>query len=169
VFSYTGGFSIHAALGGASKITSVDIAHPAIAAIERNVTLSGLDTAAHERVAVDAFDFFERAQKQGRTWDLVIIDPPSFAPNERSKTAALRAYERLATSALAVTAPGGRFALASCSSHVTESDLLGVVAAITEIGPTLRLRSAGGAGTDHPVLAAFPEGRYLKFLFFDKP
>jgi 23S rRNA G2069 N7-methylase RlmK/C1962 C5-methylase RlmI len=44
-----------------------------------------------------------------------------------------------------------------------------VVAAITEIGPTLRLRSAGGAGTDHPVLAAFPEGRYLKFLFFDKP
>ncbi|HUS29877.1 MAG TPA: class I SAM-dependent rRNA methyltransferase [Kofleriaceae bacterium] len=169
VFSYTGGFSIHAALGGATKVTSVDIAHPAIAAIERNVALSGLDIAAHERVAVDAFDFFERAAKQGRTWDLVIVDPPSFAPNERSKTAALRAYERLATAALAVTSQGGRFALASCSSHITEGDLLGVVANITTIGPTLRLRTAAGAGSDHPVLPAFSEGRYLKFLFFDKP
>lgn len=169
VFSYTGGFSIHAALGGATKITSVDIAHPAIAAIERNVQLSGLPTDAHERVAVDAFDFFARAHKQGRTWDLVIVDPPSFAPNERSKTAALRAYERLATAALAVTAPSGRFALASCSSHITEADLLAVVSGITGIGPTLRLRHAAGAGSDHPVLSAFTEGRYLKFLFFDKP
>lgn len=163
VFSYTGGFSIHAALGGATQVTSVDIAGPAIAAVEKNVLLSGLRTDIHERVAVDAFDFFTRAQKQGRTWDLAIVDPPSFAPNERSKTQALRAYQRLAIAALSVVEPGGRFALASCSSHITEADLLDVISDV----PDLRLRVAAGAASDHPVLAAFSEGRYLKFLLFD--
>jgi 23S rRNA (cytosine1962-C5)-methyltransferase len=162
LFSYTGGFSLHAALGGATRVTSVDIAAPAIAALERNLELTGLAADAHERVAIDAFDFLTRARAQGRRWDLVIVDPPSFAPNERAKPAALRAYERLASAALAVVEPGGRFALASCSSHVTEADLLGALPAAD-----LRLRQAAGAGSDHPVLAAFPEGRYLKFLFFD--
>jgi len=165
LFAYTGGFSLHAALGGATRVTSVDIAAPAITAIEKNLALSGLPAAAHERVAVDAFEFLARAKSQGRRWDLVIVDPPSFAPNERAKTSALRAYGKLAAAALAVVEPMGRFALASCSSHITEADLLGVVAALP--APNLRLRIAAGASTDHPVLSAFAEGRYLKFLFFD--
>jgi 23S rRNA (cytosine1962-C5)-methyltransferase len=165
LFAYTGGFSLHAALGGATRVTSVDIAQPAIAAIEKNLALSGLDADSHERVAADAFEFLARANSQGRRWDLVIVDPPSFAPSERAKPAALRAYERLAAAALAVVEPGGRFALASCSSHVTEADLLALVAHLP--APNLRLRQSGGAASDHPVLPAFPEGRYLKFLFFD--
>ncbi|HEY5949528.1 MAG TPA: class I SAM-dependent methyltransferase, partial [Kofleriaceae bacterium] len=165
LFAYTGGFSLHAALGGATRVTSVDIAGPAIAAIEKNLTLSGLATEAHERVAADAFEFLERAAAQGRRWDLVIVDPPSFAPSERAKPAALRAYERLTRAALAVVEPRGRFALASCSSHVTEVDLLEMVAALP--ATDLRLRISAGAASDHPVLAAFGEGRYLKFLFFD--
>jgi 23S rRNA (cytosine1962-C5)-methyltransferase len=165
LFAYTGGFSLHAVLGGATRVTSVDIAAPAIAAIEKNVQLSGLDPSAHERVAADAFDFLARAHQQGRRWDLAIVDPPSFAPSERAKPQALKAYARLAKSALDVVEPGGRIALASCSSHVTEVDLLGTVAGL---GVTnLRLRSSAGAASDHPVLAAFSEGRYLKFLFFD--
>lgn len=164
VFSYTGGFSIHAALGGAERVTSVDIAAPAIDALEANLALSGIPAARHESAAMDAFDFFTRAAKKQRTWDLVIVDPPSFAPSERTKPAALAAYGKLAAAALEVVAPGGRFALASCSSHVTEADLLAVSA---ELGADLRLRFSGGAGSDHPVLPAFPEGRYLKFLFFD--
>ena len=164
VFSYTGGFSIHAALGGAERVTSVDIAAPAIAALEANLVLSGIPREVHESAAMDAFDFFARAAKKQRTWDLVIVDPPSFAPSERTKPAALAAYGRLAAAALEVVAPGGRFALASCSSHVTEGDLLAVAADLPAI---LRLRCAAGAGSDHPVLPAFPEGRYLKFLFFD--
>ena len=92
----------------------------------------------------------------------MIVDPPSFAPSERAKAAALAAYRKLARAALAVVEPGGRFALASCSSHVTEADLLAEVG-----GAGLVLRSASGAASDHPVLPAFPEGRYLKFLFFD--
>jgi 23S rRNA (cytosine1962-C5)-methyltransferase len=164
VFSYTGGFSIHAALGGARAVTSVDIAAPAITALEANLVLSGVDPGAHESASIDAFDFFARSQKRGRRWDLVIVDPPSFAPSEKARPAALAAYKKLAIAALGVTEPGGRFALASCSSHVTEADLLDLVSGI---GHTLRLRLAGGAGSDHPVLPAFPEGRYLKFLLFD--
>ena len=164
VFSYTGGFSIHAALGGARTVTSVDIAAPAITALEANLVLSGVDPGAHESAAIDAFDFFARSAKRGRRWELVIVDPPSFAPSEKARPAALAAYRKLAIAALGVTEPGGRFALASCSSHVTEADLLDLVSGIT---PSLRLRLAGGAGSDHPVLPAFPEGRYLKFLLFD--
>ncbi len=163
VFSYTGGFSVHAALGGAAHVTSVDIAGPAIAGIAKNFERSGLAAASHEGVTADAFDFFARSKQRGRTWDLVIVDPPSFAPSEKARPAALAAYRKLAVAALAVTAPGGRFALASCSSHVTEGDLLDLASGL---GP-LRLRLAGGGGSDHPVLPAFPEGRYLKFLFFD--
>jgi 23S rRNA (cytosine1962-C5)-methyltransferase len=163
LFAYTGGFSLHAALGGATRVTSVDIAPPAIAGLERNLALSHLPAAAHELVAGDAFDFLARAARQNRRWDLVIADPPSFAPSERTKPAALAAYRKLASAALAVTAPTGRFALASCSSHVTEADLLDQLAGLAP----LRLRLAAGAASDHPVLPAFPEGRYLKFLLFD--
>ncbi len=180
LFSYTGGFSLHAALGGATRVTSVDIAPPAIAAIEKNLVHSGLPVDSHERVAADCFEFLTRAKSQGRRWDLVICDPPSFAPSERAKGPALRAYEKLAVASLAVVEPGGRFAFASCSSHVTEGDLLEVAAyagvkaaTVTASAPganrgaNLRLRHSAGAGSDHPVLPAFSEGRYLKFLFFD--
>ncbi|MGE5182731.1 MAG: class I SAM-dependent rRNA methyltransferase [Acidobacteriota bacterium] len=162
MFCYTGGFSLHAALGGARAVTSVDVAAPAIEALAGNLVLTGLPAAAHELVAEDAFEFLQTAAARGRRWDLVIVDPPSFAPSERAKPSALRAYDRLARAALAVVEPGGRFALASCSSHVTEADLLGQLSS-----PDLRLRASAGAASDHPVLPAFPEGRYLKFLFFD--
>lgn len=162
LFAYTGGFSIHAALGGATRVTSIDSASPAIAALVDNVQRSGLAANAHHAVAQDAFEYLARAAQRAERWDLVIVDPPSFAPNERSRPAALRAYDRLITLALDVTAPGGRFALASCSSHVTEADLLKHAAR-----PELRLRLSAGAASDHPVLPAFPEGAYLKFLLFD--
>ena len=162
VFCYTGGFSLHAAIGGATRVTSIDLAAPAIAAIERNLILSKLAVEAHERIAIDAFEFFDQAIAQRRKWDLVIVDPPSFAPSEKARPAALKAYRRLVDAALEVTEPGGYFALASCSSHITEADLLTIAAR-----PLLRLRLLAGAASDHPVLPAFSEGAYLKFLLFD--
>jgi 23S rRNA (cytosine1962-C5)-methyltransferase len=164
VFSYTGGFSLHAALGGAVQVTSVDVARPAIDALAANVTRSSLPLDAHELVAEDAFEFLTRSAARHRRWDLVIVDPPSFAPSERARPSALGAYRRLVQQALDVVEPGGRFALASCSSHVHEPDLLDIVAQVT---PLARLRASAGAASDHPVLPAFPEGRYLKFLLFD--
>jgi 23S rRNA (cytosine1962-C5)-methyltransferase len=151
LFAYTGGFSLHAALGGAASVTSVDIAPPAIAGLEHNLALTGLPVSAHERVAADAFDFLTRAARQHRRWDLVIADPPSFAPSERARPAALAAYRKLA----------------SCSSHVTEADLLDQLAALVSDARPLRLRASAGAASDHPMLPAFPEGRYLKFLLLD--
>jgi 23S rRNA (cytosine1962-C5)-methyltransferase len=148
-------------------VTSVDLAAPAIADVAANFARSGLDPAAHEHAVADAFDFLARAQQRGRTWDLVIADPPSFAPSEKARSSALGAYRRLARAALAVTAPGGRLAFASCSSHVTEADLLELFATAEAGARALQLRLVAGAASDHPVLAAFPEGRYLKFLLFD--
>jgi 23S rRNA (cytosine1962-C5)-methyltransferase len=168
LFSYTGGFSVHAALGGARRVTSVDIAAPAIAAAQDNFQRSGVAPAAHGFHAVDAFEFLTRAAAEGRRWDLVIVDPPSFAPSEKARGKAMPAYTRLAGQGLAVTAPGGLFCLASCSSHVTEVDLLGCLAdAAGKAGRRVRARMILGAASDHPVLPGFPEGRYLKFFLCD--
>jgi 23S rRNA (cytosine1962-C5)-methyltransferase len=166
LFSYTGGFSIHAGLGGARRVTSVDVAAPAIAAAGENLARSGLDPAAHELVAEDAFAFLARATAAGRRWDVVISDPPSFAPSERARPGALGSYRRLAHAALAVVEPGGVLAFASCSSHVGRADLLGLLA---EAGAArgLRVRQALGAASDHPTLPGFPEGQYLDFLLCD--
>jgi len=167
LFSYSGGFSIQAALGGARRVTSVDLSAPAIAAARRNAERSGV-AEAHEAVTADAFDFLADAAVRGRRWDIVIVDPPSFAPSEKARPAALRAYGRLNEAALAVVTPGGLFASASCSSHVSESDLIGVLAdAGRRAERRLRLRHILGAASDHPVSPAFPEGRYLSFLFGD--
>jgi 23S rRNA (cytosine1962-C5)-methyltransferase len=167
LFSYTGGFSVQAALGGARRVTSVDISAPAIAAARRNAERSGV-AEAHDAVAVDAFDFLADAATRRRRWDVVVCDPPSFAPSEKAKPKALRAYTRLNEAALAVVAPGGLFASASCSSHVSEGDLLGVVAeAAARASRRMRIRHILGAASDHPVLPAFPEGRYLSFFFGD--
>lgn len=168
LFCYTGGFSLKAGLGGAATVTSVDSAPRAIESLADNLRRTGLDPASHEPVCADAFEFLAEAQRRGRRWDLVIADPPSFAPSERTRGAALRGYGRLAEACLAVVEPGGRFALASCSSHITEPDLLGVLASAgAAAGLALRVRVTGGAASDHPLLPAFPEGRYLKFLLVD--
>ncbi len=162
LFGYTGGFSIYAAAGGARETTTVDVAAPAIAAARRNFERNGLP--AGPLYAEDAFDFLERAAKAGTRWDLVISDPPSFAPSERALPTALRAYTRLHRLCAAVTAPGGTFCAASCSSHVRAEAFLetvdqGAVAA----GRRFSLVALHGAAACHPTLPSFHEGDYLKF------
>jgi len=153
LFCYTGGFSIHAALGGARSVTSVDQARPA---------METLDASDHELVTGDAVAFLERAVDAGRRWDVVVCDPPSYAPSERARPKALRAYRRLNRLAAAVVEPGGVLVSASCSSHVNVDDMLAVLASA---GRRLRVTEIAGAGHDHPVAPGFPEGRYLKCLF----
>lgn len=170
LFSYSGGFSLKASLGGAERVTSVDSAPRAIEALVDNLRRTGLPQSGHEPVCADAFAFLAEAKARGRTWDLVIADPPSFAPSERAKPTALRGYARLVEACLAVVEPQGRFALASCSSHITELDLLAVLARATDLrsGDALHVRHLAGAASDHPLLPGFPEGRYLKFLLCDR-
>jgi 23S rRNA (cytosine1962-C5)-methyltransferase len=164
LFGYTGGFSIYAAHGGAAATTTVDVAAPAIEAARRNFARNGLPLATAHLHAEDAFAFLERAAAAGTRWDLVISDPPSFAPSERALPAALAAYTRLHRLCAAVTAPGGTLCAASCSSHVgADAFLETVVAGARAAGRTFTLVALRGAAACHPSLPAFHEGDYLKF------
>jgi 23S rRNA (cytosine1962-C5)-methyltransferase len=164
LFGYTGGFSIYAALGGAVETTTVDVAAPAIDAARRNFARNGLPLERAHLRAEDAFAFLERAAAEGARWDLVISDPPSFAPSERALPAALGAYTRLHRLCTAVTAPGGTLCAASCSSHVHADAFLETVSAgARAAGRTFTLVELRGAAACHPSLPAFPEGEYLKF------
>lgn len=163
LFSYTGGFSLHAALGGATHVTSVDVAAAAHATAQASFRAAAVDPAVHAFVTADVRAFLDHARERGQTWDLVVSDPPSFAPNERSVRRALAAYRALHGACVAVLSEGGLLCAASCSSHVDASSFLGTLDAGALGGRQLELLELRGAGPDHPSLPAFPEGRYLKF------
>jgi 23S rRNA (cytosine1962-C5)-methyltransferase len=166
LFGYTGGFSLYAAAGGARRTDTVDVARPALEAARRNFTRNGLPVD-RERTglhAQDAFEFLAAAATRGDRWDIVISDPPSFAPRHSALPAARRAYRRLHQMAAAVTAPGGTFCPASCSSHFSRDEFMASVEdGVRAAGRKFRLQSLRGAGFDHPVVPWFPEGDYLKF------
>jgi 23S rRNA (cytosine1962-C5)-methyltransferase len=164
LFGYTGGFSIYAAAGGARATVTVDAAAPAIAAARRNFERNGLPIDGAIFVAGDAFAFLERAARDGDRFDLVVSDPPSFAPSRRALATGLRAYRRLHRLCAAVTAPGGTLCAASCSSHVDRAAFLATVRdGARDAGRRFALHELRGAGADHPVVPHFPEGDYLKF------
>ncbi len=162
LFSYTGGFGLHAAAGGAVHVTNVDVATSAHATAQESFRAAGLDPGAHAFVTADARAFLAKARASGATWDLVVSDPPSFAPSEKALPRALAAYRALHGACAAVLAPGGVLCAASCSSHV---DAAAFVATLDDeaLGTgDFALLELRGAGADHPTLPAFPEGRYLK-------
>jgi 23S rRNA (cytosine1962-C5)-methyltransferase len=164
LFGYSGGFSVYAAANGATRTDTVDIAAPAIEAARRNFALNGLSTADAGFHARDAFEFLTEAVKTGETWDIVVSDPPSFAPRKDALPAARNAYTRLHKLAASVTAPGGLLCAASCSSHMPRDEFLRTVEAGTrQAHKRWQLLSMHGAACDHPLLEAFPEGDYLKF------
>jgi 23S rRNA (cytosine1962-C5)-methyltransferase len=164
LFGASGAFSIYAARGGARSTDTVDSARPAISAARRNFELNGLPPDRAGFHAADAFEFLESAAERGRKWDLVISDPPSFAPNQGARENARRAYTRLHRLAFAVTSRGGLLCAASCSSHLTREEFAGTLkAGAGKSGRRFLLEGLRGAGFDHPVIRAFPEGDYLKF------
>jgi 23S rRNA (cytosine1962-C5)-methyltransferase len=163
LFGYTGGFSIHAACAGATRTDTVDIARPAMAAARRNFERNGLDLTRAGFHARDAFAFLEKAIEKHETWDIVISDPPSFAPSKNSVVAARRAYLRLHRLAAQVVKPGGLLCAASCSSHLPREEFLTLVkTGVHQAGRRFVLEALTGAGLDHPTLPVFPEGDYLK-------
>ena len=163
LFSYAGGFSTAAALGGARHVTSVDIAQAAHATAQTSMRANGIDPSAHAFVTADAFTFLDSAKGKGLTWDLVVSDPPSFAPNEKSRPRALTAYRRLHGACAAVLAPGGILCASSCSSHVSAEDFASTLDDAAVGRSDLSLVEMHGPPWDHPTLPGWPEGRYLKF------
>jgi 23S rRNA (cytosine1962-C5)-methyltransferase len=167
LFGYTGGFSIYAAAGGARETVTVDVAAPAIAAARRNFERNALPAERAGFAAEDAFAFLTRAAAAGERFDLVISDPPSFAPSRRARAVGLGAYRRLHRLCAAVTGPGGILCAASCSSHVDRDAFVATVhQGVRETGRRAELRELRGAAFDHPVIPQFPEGDYLKFAVF---
>ncbi len=164
LFGYTGGFSLYAAAGGARSTDTVDLARPALQAALRNFARNNLPAGPHRVHAEDAFAFLGRAAAAGDRWDIVISDPPSFAPRKSALGAARSAYRRLHMLAAAVVAPGGLFCPASCSSHLLREDFVATVEeGARAAGRRFQLLALRGAGDDHPVVPWFPEGDYLKF------
>ncbi len=165
LFSYTGGFSLAALAGGAAHVTSVDIAAPALAMLDRSLVENGFDPGRHHGAAEDCYAFLQSAAARGERWDVVVLDPPSLTHSKANLENARKAYERLNIAALKVLAPGGLFCTASCTSRITAEDFQQIVrAAAGKARRTLQVIREAGAGADHPVLLTFPEGRYLKFL-----
>ena len=163
LFSYAGGFSLHAALGGAREVTSVDVAAGAHATAQKSFARAGASLDPHVFVTADVWDFLERARQKKERWDLIVSDPPSLAPNEASKPRAMAAYRKLHALCAAVLGEGGILCASSCSSHVSPEDFLATLDDGALGRADLRVVETAGAGIDHPVLPAFPEGRYLKF------
>ncbi|MFP5519842.1 MAG: class I SAM-dependent rRNA methyltransferase [Bdellovibrionia bacterium] len=166
LFSYTGGFSIYAAAGGAQHVTSVDIAKVAIEAVQRNFEINNLRTA-HEDIAIDAFKFVETEIQKKSLYDLVITDPPSFAPNEKSVPQATAAYIKIFADSLKLVKPQGLFAASSCSSHIHHPAFLEICKeAFSKARKKGTVLYIGGQPSDHPFPLAMEELRYLKFILF---
>ena len=164
-FAYTGAFSLYALRGGARHVISSDIGKGLDASTATNISLNGLDAARHEFVTADCFALLEDYARQGRSFDLIILDPPSFAKNKQSRFAAIRAYTRLNALALRCVAPGGTLASASCTSQVSPEAFKDMLAAAgAQAKRRMQIIHEAGQPLDHPVPPQFPEGRYLKFV-----
>lgn len=165
LYGYTGGFSVAAGLGGAREVTTVDVAKPAIELAERTFAQNDLSTVAHTAVAEDVPAFVKRALEQARRYDLIIADPPNFAPNQQTLEAALESYRSLHAACLGLLEPGGLYLAASCSSHVRAGDFLDTLReGARRTRAVLAVLEQHGAPLDHPRLLAFPEGDYLKVV-----
>jgi len=162
LFSYAGGFSLYAAHMSAEHVTSVDVSAAAHATAQASFRAMGLDPGKHAFVTADVYAFLAEANKRGERWDLVVSDPPSFAPSEKAVRRALSAYRALHRACAGVLARDGVLCAASCSSHVGVDTFLSTLDDAALGRDDLRLVEMAGAGPDHPTLPAFPEGRYLK-------
>lgn len=168
VFSYTGAFSLHAARGGAREAVSVDRAAPALAQARRHFTLNQADAAIaacrHRTVEGDAFEVMAEMGGHREIFDMVVVDPPSFARAARHRRRALGAYRKLTALAVPLVRPGGLLVQASCSSRIGREEFFEAVADGAEaVGRPLREVERTGHPPDHPI--GFPEGEYLKCLW----
>ncbi|MCX7984620.1 MAG: class I SAM-dependent rRNA methyltransferase [Bacteroidetes bacterium] len=164
-FCNDGGFALHAAAAGATEVVGVDISE---STLERAKVNARMNNAKHVTfVHSDVFEYLSKAAENAVTFDVVILDPPSFTKNKKTVATALRGYKKLHIFALKVLKSPGILATASCSHHITEEAFLDVVhQAALKVGRTLQLIEYHGAAPDHPVLLAMPETQYLKFAVF---
>ena len=165
-FSFSGGFSLYAARGGARSVTDLDISAHALAAAKRNFSLNynlpAVANCRHELAQADAFEWL--AGNLGRKFDLIVLDPPSLAKRATERAGAMRAYTRLVQSGIAHLAAGGILVACSCSAQVTAKEFFRVVReAAGRSGREFQELRTTRHAPDHP--ATFKEAEYLKAIY----
>ena len=165
-FCYTGGFSLQALAGGASSVLSIDSSGPALAGARANLALNPqLEADRAEWLEADVFDALRRFRKEGRRFDLIVLDPPKFAPSAAHAERAARAYKDINLLGFRLLNPGGYLLTYSCSGGIGLELFQKIVAgAAVDAGRDARILQRLSAGPDHPVALHFPEGEYLKGL-----
>ena len=160
-FSYLGGFALQLATRGA-RVTAVEISEQACESLRRNVERNGFHNV--DVVTANAVDFLRDAVDEGRRFDTIVLDPPSFAKNKDAIESAVRGYKEINLRALQLLSPGGILMTASCTYHVDEERFEAMLqSAAADARRRVQIVERRGAARDHPVLTALRETRYLKF------
>ena len=168
-FTYTGGFSITALAGGAKRVLALESSAPALEVARENLAANPLDAARLEFAQADVFAHLRQLRDRGAAFDLIVLDPPKFAPTAALATNAARAYKDINLLALKLLKEGGLLATFSCSGGVSAELFQSIVAgAAVDAGADAKIIERFGAAADHPVALNFPEGEYLKGLLLAK-
>ena len=165
-FCYTGGFSLQALAGGATSVISIDSSGPALATAARNMALNPqLDASRAEWREDDVFQALRKLKAEDRKFDLIILDPPKFAPSAAHAERAARAYKDINLLGFRLLKPGGILMTYSCSGGIGLEMFQKIIAsAASDVGIDARILHRLSAAPDHPVGLAVPEGEYLKGL-----
>ncbi|NPA33216.1 MAG: class I SAM-dependent rRNA methyltransferase [Aquificae bacterium] len=166
VFCHTGGFALNMKRAGAGEVIGVDISELALKEAEKNAQLNGLTDI--KWVKANAFDYLRQLDKKGEKFDVIIIDPPSFAKNKASVPNALRGYKELLVRGLRLAKKGAYLAIFSCSYHITEQHLLDVLlSASLDVKRQLRVIAKTFQDLDHPWILQMPNTLYLKGVWVE--
>jgi 23S rRNA (cytosine1962-C5)-methyltransferase len=158
-FTNQGGFAQASALAGAADVVAVDISDSAVALAEKNAAIAGAQV---KFIAANCFDFLKQQESSGATYDLIILDPPSFTKTKASVKDAMRGYKEIHLRALKMLQPGGIMATFSCSHHVSRGEFhASIEDAAVDARKTLRRVTTYTQRPDHPILATIPETEYL--------
>jgi len=161
-FSYSGSWGMHAASFGAARVTCVDISEKAVALSRENAALNGF-AAVVECEAVDAFERLRTLRSEGRSFDVVVLDPPAFVKNKKVLQEAMKGYFTINRRAMELLRPGGYLVTCSCSYHLEREVFRELLAnAAQKARREMRLIEVRSQAPDHPVLLAVPETEYLK-------
>lgn len=164
-FSYTGGFAVYALAGGAKSVLSLDASGDALALGAENVRLNGLPEDRAQWLEGDAFKMLRKFRDEGRKFDLIILDPPKFAPTAAHAEKASRGYKDINLMGFKLLRKGGLLATFSCSGGIDDALFQKIVAgAALDAGVDASIVEWLHQGPDHPVALAFPESAYLKGL-----
>ncbi len=162
VFCHTGAFGIHAALAGAKSVESLDVSQDTLAIARQHAAMNHVEDRCAYRQA-DAFEEMRKLVKEGRRYDLVILDPPAFARTKQALPGALAGYKDINLLGLKLLKPEGFLVACSCSHPVSETDFWNSIRlAARDAKRDIRLIEQRSHSADHPILASMPETRYLK-------